>query len=72
MGTQKNHLNEMVLLSTQNIYVKTDRSEDIRNFTVKNVLTTYDINHCLALIFVFVFQYVVVMGYTVHVQDIPC
>ena len=33
MGTQKNGLNEMVLLSTQNIY--TDGLENIYNFTLK-------------------------------------
>ena len=35
MGTQKNRLNETILLSTQNIYFKTDRSENINNFTLK-------------------------------------
>ena len=34
MGTQKNRLNETVLLSAQ-IYVKTDRSKDMNIFTLK-------------------------------------
>ena len=35
MGTQKNHLNEMVLLSIHNIIVKPDGLEDISKFYAK-------------------------------------
>ena len=35
VGTQKNHLNEMVLLRIQT-YVQTDGLENIYNFTLKN------------------------------------
>ena len=38
MGTQKNRLNEAVLLSTQKyIYAKTDGKENIYNFTLNNL-----------------------------------
>ena len=37
VGTQKNHLNEMVILSTKT-FVKTDGLENIYNFTLKNVV----------------------------------
>ena len=36
MGTQKNRLNETVLLSTQNIYKKIDGLENIHNFMLKS------------------------------------
>ena len=37
VGTQKNHLNETVLLSTQT-YVKSDGQENIYNFTLKKFI----------------------------------
>ena len=36
MGTQKNRLNEAVLLRTQNITAKTHELENIHNFTLKD------------------------------------